>query len=201
MPKKKFKKSRSRSTLLRPDSALPSRQKESPVVSKLKANETEQPKLSSSNPSPNSTFRPQQSVSKGSGNKTPTEDSSSHIAASSSSSYPASPSHSSPAARASPVGASPNTRASANDPQPLGHPSSNEANEEINKPPQTSPPPDFSSLWLAEVTKEFADDIEKLRHAPDFKGQQCVEMLVEALRQGENLYTDEEKRVMMQYCS
>ena len=58
-------------------------------------------------------------------------------------------------------------------------------------------PADFASLYLAEVTREFADDIEKLRHAPDFKGQKSVEMLVQALQQGSTLFTEDEKRRIM----
>ena len=64
--------------------------------------------------------------------------------------------------------------------------------------PQSSPPPreDFESYYLKQITAEFADDIDKLRSAPDFSAQ-SVPILVQALRQGSKGFTDEEKEKVM----
>ncbi|MCJ1308610.1 hypothetical protein MMC25_002263 [Agyrium rufum] len=50
----------------------------------------------------------------------------------------------------------------------------------------------FDSWYLQAVTKEFADDIEKIRNAKDFKAD-SLPILIYALQQGASLYTDEEK--------
>jgi adenine C2-methylase RlmN of 23S rRNA A2503 and tRNA A37 len=52
---------------------------------------------------------------------------------------------------------------------------------------------DFSALYLRKLAAEFADDLDKVREAQDFKAS-SVPMLVHALKQGESLYTTEEKR-------
>ncbi|KAM0794480.1 ribosome-assembly protein 3-domain-containing protein, partial [Usnea florida] len=64
--------------------------------------------------------------------------------------------------------------------------------------PQSTPPPneDFESYYLKQITAEFADDIDKLRNAPDFSAQ-SVPILVQALKQGSKGFTDEEKDKVM----
>lgn len=51
----------------------------------------------------------------------------------------------------------------------------------------------FSALYLRKVTVELADDLDKVREAQDFKAS-SVPMLIHALKQGESLYSVEEKR-------
>ena len=52
---------------------------------------------------------------------------------------------------------------------------------------------DFSAIYLRKVAAEFADDLDKVREAQDFKAS-SVPMLIHALKQGESLYTAEERR-------
>lgn len=63
---------------------------------------------------------------------------------------------------------------------------------------QSSPPPkeDFESYYMRRVTAEFADDIDKLRNAPDFS-EQSVPVLIHALRQGAIAFSEEEKETVM----
>lgn len=51
----------------------------------------------------------------------------------------------------------------------------------------------FSDMYLRKITAELADDLDKVREAPDFKAN-SIPMLVHALRQGESLYSADEKR-------
>ena len=46
---------------------------------------------------------------------------------------------------------------------------------------------------MREVTTELADDLDKVREAQDFKAS-SVSMLIHALKQGESLFSLEEKR-------
>lgn len=52
---------------------------------------------------------------------------------------------------------------------------------------------DFSAIYLRKVAAEFADDLDKVREAQDFKAS-SVPMLIHALKQGESLFTVEERR-------
>lgn len=66
-------------------------------------------------------------------------------------------------------------------------------------PSQTrSQPPsqDFPSFYLSAATAAFADDLEKLRLAGDFKDS-SVPILIEALGQGAEIYGDGDRRVWM----
>jgi ribosome assembly protein 3 len=51
----------------------------------------------------------------------------------------------------------------------------------------------FDSYYLQQATKEFAEDLDKVRAADDFKND-AVTVLVHALRQGTDLFTVDEKR-------
>ncbi|KAG8529290.1 uncharacterized protein KY384_005925 [Bacidia gigantensis] len=55
---------------------------------------------------------------------------------------------------------------------------------------------DFGSRYLRQVTADFADDIEKLRTASDFK-ESSVPVLIQALKEGAANFTEKEKREMM----
>ena len=55
---------------------------------------------------------------------------------------------------------------------------------------------DFESYYMRRVTAEFADDIDKLRNAPDFN-EQSVPVLIEALRQCSEGFSEEEKEKVM----
>jgi ribosome assembly protein 3 len=52
---------------------------------------------------------------------------------------------------------------------------------------------DFSAIYLRKITSELADDLDKVREAQDFKTN-SVPMLIHALKQGERLFSVEEKR-------
>ncbi|KAI0382603.1 ribosome-assembly protein 3-domain-containing protein [Hypomontagnella monticulosa] len=55
---------------------------------------------------------------------------------------------------------------------------------------------EFTSYYLQQSTKEFAEDLDKIRGADDFKGD-AVAMLVKSLRQGTSLFSAaDQKRVL-----
>jgi ribosome assembly protein 3 len=64
-------------------------------------------------------------------------------------------------------------------------------------PPQRQKPRDpeqaFEDFYLKQATKEFANDIDKLRSAPDFN-ERNVPILIRALRQGTACFSEEERR-------
>lgn len=51
----------------------------------------------------------------------------------------------------------------------------------------------FEDFYLQQITHEFADDIDKIRKASDFK-EKSLPVLVAALKQGASIYTEEERR-------
>ncbi|KAL9102276.1 MAG: hypothetical protein Q9163_002545 [Psora crenata] len=55
------------------------------------------------------------------------------------------------------------------------------------------PQEDFEQFYLRQITAEFADDLEKLRKASDFK-EESVPMLIQALKQGVDSFSEEEKK-------
>ncbi|MDI1485087.1 MAG: hypothetical protein OHK93_000221 [Ramalina farinacea] len=55
---------------------------------------------------------------------------------------------------------------------------------------------DFEQFYLQKATAEFADDIEKLRKATDFK-ESSVPVLIAALKQGAGNFTVDQKRKVM----
>lgn len=57
----------------------------------------------------------------------------------------------------------------------------------------TQPQEDFNAIYLRKITTELADDLDKVREAQDFKAN-SVPMLIQALKQGERLFSVEEKR-------
>ncbi|MCJ1399301.1 hypothetical protein MMC11_002503 [Xylographa trunciseda] len=74
---------------------------------------------------------------------------------------------------------------------------SSSAPEEV--PATLQPPPKgatFESFYLQAVTREFADDIDKVRNASDFKDS-SLPILIEALRQGVGIYGEEERERVM----
>ena len=64
--------------------------------------------------------------------------------------------------------------------------------------PQPSPPPkeDLESYYMKQITAEFADDIDKLRNAPDFS-ERSVPILIQALKQCSKGFNDEDKEKIM----
>lgn len=52
----------------------------------------------------------------------------------------------------------------------------------------------FEDFYLQQITNEFADDIDKIRQASDFKETMSLPVLVAALKQGATIYTEEERR-------
>lgn len=51
----------------------------------------------------------------------------------------------------------------------------------------------FEDFYLQQITHEFADDLDKIRKASDFK-ERSLPVLVAALKQGASNYTEEERR-------
>lgn len=81
--------------------------------------------------------------------------------------------------------------------------SSSEASPTPQQPPTTANATkqrdvhaEFESNYLKQVTAEFANDIEKLRQAPDFKDS-FVPVLIKALKQGADIFSDSEKRLVL----
>ena len=52
---------------------------------------------------------------------------------------------------------------------------------------------DFGPIYLRKITAELGDDLDKVREAPDFKAS-SLPMLIHALRQGEGIFSVEQKR-------
>ncbi|MCJ1452795.1 hypothetical protein MMC28_003139 [Mycoblastus sanguinarius] len=99
---------------------------------------------------------------------------------------PAAPKSPSPAASTSPSPETPEP-----DPEP------NTPQNPATKTSAPAPPEDFSSYYLKRLTVEFADDIDKIRNASDFK-EGSVPVLIQALKQGAQGFSEEERaRVMM----
>ena len=72
----------------------------------------------------------------------------------------------------------------AGQPPPTGKPGPAEASSE------------FTSYYLQRATKEFAEDLDKVRGADDFKND-AIGMLVHALRQGITMFSeDDQKRIL-----
>ncbi|KAL6721163.1 hypothetical protein ACLMJK_000265 [Lecanora helva] len=65
------------------------------------------------------------------------------------------------------------------------------AEEKYHEPEES-----FESYYLKQVTAEFADDIDKIRNAPDFT-EKSVPVLIQALKQSGAGFTDEQKRIIM----
>jgi ribosome assembly protein 3 len=57
----------------------------------------------------------------------------------------------------------------------------------------SKPTEEFSAIYLRKVAAELADDLDKVREAQDFKAN-SVPMLIHALKQGESMFSAEEKR-------
>ncbi|KAK5625504.1 hypothetical protein RRF57_001220 [Xylaria bambusicola] len=55
---------------------------------------------------------------------------------------------------------------------------------------------DFTSYYLQQSTKEFAEDLDKIRNADDFKGD-ALPMLIRSLQQGTSMFSaTDQKRIM-----
>ncbi|KAI7919465.1 hypothetical protein M0657_007093 [Pyricularia oryzae] len=69
-----------------------------------------------------------------------------------------------------------------------------EPREEKTKPAATqkTAPPEFEGFYLQQATKEFAEDLDKIRAADDFKND-AVPMLVHALKQGATMFSPAEQ--------
>ena len=52
---------------------------------------------------------------------------------------------------------------------------------------------EFTTYYLQQATKEFAEDLDKLRSADDFKGE-SLPMLVKALQQGAAMFSPEDQK-------
>ncbi|KAI8953242.1 ribosome-assembly protein 3-domain-containing protein [Xylaria longipes] len=52
---------------------------------------------------------------------------------------------------------------------------------------------DFTSYYLQQSTKEFAEDLDKIRSADDFKGD-ALPMLINSLQQGTSMFSAADQR-------
>ncbi|KAI4592470.1 hypothetical protein KJ359_011167 [Pestalotiopsis sp. 9143b] len=52
---------------------------------------------------------------------------------------------------------------------------------------------EFTSFYLQQATKEFAEDLDKARSADDFKGD-ALPLLIQALQQGTALFSSADQR-------
>ena len=52
---------------------------------------------------------------------------------------------------------------------------------------------EFKSYYLQRATKEFAEDLDKVRNADDFRNE-ALQVLVHSLQQGTALFSPEEQR-------
>ena len=70
--------------------------------------------------------------------------------------------------------------------------------ENLTQIAKSSPTPKegFESYYIRRVTAEFADDIDKLRNAPDFR-ETSVPVLIEALKETSRGFSEEEKEKVM----
>ncbi|KAK5700290.1 hypothetical protein LTR17_023047 [Elasticomyces elasticus] len=69
-----------------------------------------------------------------------------------------------------------------------------EAEPVFTKRTVANPEQAFEDFYLKQVTKEFANDLDKLRAAGDFNATKSVPLLVAALRQGTACFGKEERR-------
>lgn len=51
----------------------------------------------------------------------------------------------------------------------------------------------FTAHYMATLATEFAEDLDKIRSARDFKGEASLEILLDALRQGTTSYSADER--------
>ncbi|KAK0724817.1 ribosome-assembly protein 3-domain-containing protein [Lasiosphaeris hirsuta] len=52
---------------------------------------------------------------------------------------------------------------------------------------------EFASYYLQRITKEFAEDLDKMRSADDFRNE-AMQVLVGALQQGISMFSPEDQR-------
>ncbi|MCJ1224113.1 hypothetical protein MMC12_000756 [Toensbergia leucococca] len=64
------------------------------------------------------------------------------------------------------------------------------------EPTTLSEPTDFESFYLQKVTAEFADDLDRVRNAEDFRDK-SLPLLINALKQGASIFSEEERRKVM----
>ncbi|KAK4890750.1 hypothetical protein LTR27_010569 [Elasticomyces elasticus] len=69
-----------------------------------------------------------------------------------------------------------------------------EAEPVFTKRTVANPEQAFEDFYLKQATKEFANDLDKLRAAGDFNATKSVPLLVAALRQGTACFGKEERR-------
>ena len=67
------------------------------------------------------------------------------------------------------------------------------AKPQLPKDDSPEPAEDFTSIYLRKVTANLADDLDKVREASDFTNR-SLPLLINALKQGESLYSAEERR-------
>ncbi|KAK0260370.1 hypothetical protein LTR01_004773 [Friedmanniomyces endolithicus] len=65
----------------------------------------------------------------------------------------------------------------------------------------TNPEQAFEDFYLRQATKEFANDLNKLRAANDFHGTESIALLVRALRQGTACFGVEERVRVGEACA
>jgi ribosome assembly protein 3 len=56
----------------------------------------------------------------------------------------------------------------------------------------------FKSVYLQAMTREFESDLDKIRQANDYDQSRTLPILVGALSQGTSLFTNEEKKSIIE---
>jgi hypothetical protein len=59
---------------------------------------------------------------------------------------------------------------------------------------------EFEDFYLQQITQEFGDDLDKLRQSKDFNDNSLV-MLIDALKQGVNIFDQEQRAVILNHNS
>lgn len=88
------------------------------------------------------------------------------------------------------------------------HDKANSSGDDVSSPagspilatrqPRQDPEQAFEAFYLKQTTREFSEDLEKLRAANDFKGQRSVELLVGALKQGTTTFSKDERKAVVE---
>lgn len=53
---------------------------------------------------------------------------------------------------------------------------------------------DFTAYYLQQSTEEFAEDLDKIRSADDFKARDALPMLIRSLQQGTSMFSAADQR-------
>lgn len=81
------------------------------------------------------------------------------------------------------------------DPTQVSRAEAETARELLHKAPSQSDE-EFNQFYMNLVTEQFSNDLVKLRQANDF-GPGSIDLLIAGLKQGANIFDDEQKRILL----